>query len=163
LPALEALHVWLMDKYQSIRLPSSPIRKAIEYTLSRWDRLVRYADKWLLDPDNIRVENIIRPVAVCRKNYLFAGSHDAAQHSAMFSSLLGTCNAHGREPFTWLSKVLTQLPDYLHKRIHVILPLYYRQSESRVLLSFLHLSLRVTGERLTAIRRIHQSVMTKTY
>ncbi len=42
-PALEELHAWLMDKYQSIRLPSSPIRKAAEYALSRWDRLVRYA------------------------------------------------------------------------------------------------------------------------
>jgi transposase len=133
IPALEALHAWLMDKYQSIRLPSSPIRKAAEYALSRWDRLVRYADTWLLDPDNNRVENSIRPVAVGRKNYLFAGSHDAAQRSAMFYSLLGTCKAHGLEPFAWLSDVLTRLPNHPQKRIHELLPQYYRQAESSVL------------------------------
>ena len=132
-PALEELHAWLMDKYMSIRLPSSPIRKAVEYALSRWERLVRYADTWLLDPDNNRVENSIRPVAVGRKNYLFAGSHDAAQRSAMFYSLLGTCKAHGLEPFAWLSDVLTRLPDHPQKRIHELLPQYYRQAESSVL------------------------------
>jgi hypothetical protein len=58
--------------------------KAIEYSLKHWDRLTLFADTDLLDPDKNRVENARRPVAVGRKNYLFADSHYAAQRSAMF-------------------------------------------------------------------------------
>jgi transposase len=128
-PALAALHAWLMEKYESIRLPSSRIRKAAEYTLSRWKRLALYAGTSQLDPDNNRVENSIRPVAVGRKNYLFAGSHEAAQRSAMFYSLLGTCKAHGIEPFAWLSDVLARLPYHPQKRIGELLPQHYRRAE----------------------------------
>jgi transposase len=128
--ALAALHTWLLEKYETIRLPSSRIRKAVEYTLSRWERLVLYAGTSQLDPDNNRVENSIRPVAVGRKNYLFAGSHEAAQRSAMFYSLLGTCKAHGIEPYAWLSDVLARLPYYPQKRIGELLPQHYRRPES---------------------------------
>lgn len=129
-PALAALHTWLLEKYETIRLPSSRIRKAVEYTLSRWERLVLYAGTSQLDPDNNRVENSIRPVAVGRKNYLFAGSHEAAQRSAMFYSLLGTCKAHGIEPFAWLSDVLARLPYHPQKRIGELLPQHYRRPTS---------------------------------
>jgi transposase len=77
------LHAWLLEKYSSGGIPSSPIRQAVDYTLKRWDKLILYSQTDLLDPDNNRVENSIRPVAIGRKNYLFAGSHDAAQRSAM--------------------------------------------------------------------------------
>jgi hypothetical protein len=68
----------LLDKYASIPLPGDPIRKAIDYTLVRWDKLILYAQSHHLDPDNKKVENSIRPVAIGRKNYLFAGSLHAA-------------------------------------------------------------------------------------
>jgi hypothetical protein len=98
----------------------------VEYTLKRWDKLILYAQTDLLDPDNNRVENSIRPVAIGRKNYLFAGSHDAAQRSAMLYSLLGTCKAQGVDPFTWLCDVLKRLPYHPINRIKELLPQYYQ-------------------------------------
>ena len=130
--ALAALHAWLMEKYSDKNvIPSNPIRQAVEYTLKRWDKLILYADTHLLDPDNNRVENSIRPVAIGRKNYLFAGSHDAAQRSAMLYSLLGTCKAQGIEPFTWLSDVLNRLPTHPINRIRELLPQYYQRESAQ--------------------------------
>jgi transposase len=127
--ALQELHEWLLDKYASIQLPSDPVRKAVEYTLTRWEKLVVYARTDHLEPDNNKVENSIRPVAIGRKNYLFAGSHDAAQRSAVFYSLLGTCKAHGLEPYTWLRDVLGRLPYHPQSRIRELLPQYYKPLE----------------------------------
>ena len=124
--ALESLHVWMLDKYACIALPSDPIRKAVEYALVRWDKLIVYAQTHHLDPDNNKVENSIRPVAIGRKNYLFAGSHDAAQRSGVFYSLLGTCKAHGIDPYAWLKDVLARLPYHPQNRIQELLPQYYK-------------------------------------
>ena len=125
-PALAELHTWLTEKYASVKRPKSRMRRAIEYTLKRWDKLTIYADTYLLDPDNNLVENAIRPVAIGRKNFMFAGSHDAAQRSAMFYSLLGTCKALGIEPFAWLSDVLRRIPTHPINRIKELLPQYYK-------------------------------------
>lgn len=125
-PALAELHAWMTEKYASVKRPTSRMRKALEYTLKRWDKLTVYAETDLLDPDNNRVENAIRPVAVGRKNFLFAGSHDAAQRSAMFYSLMGTCKAHGEEPFAWLTDVLQKLPNHPINRIRELLPQNYQ-------------------------------------
>lgn len=90
LPILKELHVWVQIAYAEV-LPSNTIGKAIAYSLSGWDKLSLYASTDFLIIDNNPVENSIRPVAVGRKNYLFAGSHAAAQRSAIFYSLLATC------------------------------------------------------------------------
>jgi hypothetical protein len=92
----------------------------------RWDKLSLYAQTDILEPDNNRVENAIRPVAVGRKNYLFAESHDAAQRSALFYSLLGTCKAHGINPYDWLTDVLRRLSSHPINRIRELLPQHYR-------------------------------------
>jgi hypothetical protein len=98
-PALHALHAWMKHQYEGGLRPTSPICGAIEYALKRWDKLTIYATTHLLDIDNNKVEHLIRPVTIGRKNFMFAGSHDAAQRSAMLYSLLGTCKAHGVNPF----------------------------------------------------------------
>jgi hypothetical protein len=69
------------------------------------------------------VENSIRPVAIGRKNYLFAGSHEAAQRSAMLYSLLGTCKLHSVNPSQWLKETLLKINDHPINRIHEMLPL----------------------------------------
>jgi transposase len=125
-PALAELHKWLTEKYADAKRPTSRMRQAIEYTLKRWEKLSLYAYTDLLDPDNNRVENAIRPVAVGRKNFMFAGSHEAAQRSAMVYSLLGTCKAHGINPFEWLSDILRRLPTHPINRINELLPQYYK-------------------------------------
>ncbi|WP_414709904.1 transposase domain-containing protein [Puia sp.] len=71
--------------------------------------------------DNIPVETSIRPVALGRKNYLFAVSHDAARRSGMLCSLLGTCKIHGIEPYAWLKDVLQRIADHPTNWIHELL------------------------------------------
>ena len=81
-----------------------------------------YATNGNLNIDNNPVENSIRPVAVGRKNYLFAGSHEAAKRSGMLYSLLGTCKMHGIEPTAWLKDVLKRIPTHPINRIKELLP-----------------------------------------
>jgi hypothetical protein len=120
-PVLRELKTWMMAQLSEV-LPKSPIGKAIQYTLGLWDRLERYTGDgdWLID--NNRIENTIRPVALGRKNYLFAGSHDAAQRAAMMYSLLGTCKINGINPWEWLTHVLEVIPDWKANRLEQLLP-----------------------------------------
>lgn len=120
-PVLETLGSWMKAQYMEVT-PKSAIGKALAYSIERWDRLSLYTKDGMLNIDNNPVENSIRPVAVGRKNYLFAGSHEAAQRSAMLYSLLGTCKMHGIEPYTWLRDVLQNICDHPINRIHELLP-----------------------------------------
>jgi transposase len=79
--------------------------------------------------DNNLVENAIRPIALGRKNYLFAGSHEAARRAAVIYSLVATCKKHGVNPHTWMSDVLSRIPTYPHKRVHELLPHHWENSK----------------------------------
>jgi len=105
-------------------LPKSSIGKAITYTLKLWKRLTRYTEDGRWEIDNNPVENSIRPVAIGRKNYLFAGSHEGAKRAAMMYSFLGTCKINDVEPFSWLKDVLTRIPDHSIQRLDELLPGY---------------------------------------
>jgi transposase len=120
-PVLQSIHLWLKEKI-TVVTPSSAIGKAIRYALPRWERLMLYAYDGRLEIDNNLVENSIRPIAIGRKNYLFAGSHQSAQNAAMFYSLLGTCKLKGVEPFSWLKNIFEVLPDYKANRLEELLP-----------------------------------------
>lgn len=90
LPVLDEMEQWM--KQQSVRLlPSSPLNVAIGYTLRHWKGLCHYTTNGMLNIDNNPVENSIRPVALGRKNFLFAGSQRGAQRIAIIYSLIGTC------------------------------------------------------------------------
>jgi len=71
--------------------------------------------------DNNLIENSIRPVALGRKNYLFAGSRYAAQQAAIIYSLLSTCKINNAEPFGWLKHTLNVIPDYPANQLHKLL------------------------------------------
>lgn len=120
-PILEELHKWMLEEYKAL-LPSSHITSAIGYTLARWERLCYYTTNGKLQPDNNPVERSIRPVVLGRKNYLFAGSHDAAKRLAMIYSLLGTCNLNNVNPYEWLKDVFEKINDWPINRIHELLP-----------------------------------------
>jgi transposase len=120
-PILESLGKWMKEQYMQVT-PKSSIGKALAYSIERWNRLSLYTENGMLNIDNNPVENSIRPVAVGRKNYLFAGSHEAAQRSAMLYSLLGTCKMHGIEPYGWLRNVLETIADHPINRITELLP-----------------------------------------
>jgi len=121
LPILNELGAWMKEQYLTV-LPKSPIGKALGYNIQRWNELMVYASDGKLNIDNNPVENSIRPVAIGRKNYLFAGSHEAAQRSAMLYSLLGTCKLHGINPFIWLRDVLQRIPNHPINKIEELLP-----------------------------------------
>ena len=75
--------------------------------------LIRYLDEGRVELDNNLMENAVRPLALGRKNYLFAGSHAAAQRAAVVYSLLGTCKLHGINCQQWLTDVLERVADLL--------------------------------------------------
>ena len=119
-----------LKEYQSQEiLPSSPLGKAINYTLNLWDGLEIYLEKGYLQIDNNPVENSIRPVAIGRKNYLFAGSHKGAERSAMFYSFFAACKNHNVEPQAWLKYVLENINEYKLSELHQMLPQNYKQVE----------------------------------
>lgn len=117
-----------IKKYQSQQiLPGSPLGKAINYTLNLWNGLETYLEQGYLQIDNNPVENSIRPVAIGRKNYLFAGSHKGAQRSAMFYSFFAACKNHNIEPQAWLTHVLENINEYKISELNQLLPQNYKQ------------------------------------
>ena len=118
---LKDMGEWLKENMVKV-LPQSPIGKAIAYSLSRWNKLSEYTNNGMLEIDNNLVENAIRVLALGRKNYLFAGSHEAAQRIAMFYSFFGTCEKNGVDPRRWLKKVLEMISDHPINKINELLP-----------------------------------------
>ncbi len=121
LPKLSEMETWLKKEIYNV-LPKSAIGTAIAYTLKLWPRLVRYVEDGLFQIDNNLIENSIRPVALGRKNYLFAGSHESAQRAAMIYSLLATCKLNNVEPFNWLRNTLETIPDHKANQLTTLLP-----------------------------------------
>ena len=121
IPILQQLNKWMKEQYVMV-LPKSAIGKALGYSIERWKELMIYAGDGKLNIDNNPVENSIRPVAIGRKNYLFAGSHEAAGRSAMLYSLLGTCKLHGINPFLWLRDTLNRIATHHINKIEELLP-----------------------------------------
>lgn len=120
-PRLETFHQWLLLQ-QTQMAPNSGLRKALDYTLKRWPALLRYLDDGRVPIDNNRTENCIRPVAVGRKNGLFAGSLRAGQRMAAILSLRETAKLNGHDPSIWMRDVLTRLPTWPNSRISELLP-----------------------------------------
>lgn len=120
-PAVAALHDWLRELHPKV-LGSSGTARAIAYTLKRWPALVRYLDDGRYPIDNNPIENAIRPIALGRKNWLFAGSEPAGRRACAIMSLLATAKANGHEPHAWLSDVLERLPSTQDSDITCLLP-----------------------------------------
>jgi transposase len=118
---LNNLKSWMLENYKSV-LPKSTIGQALHYSLERFDRLMLYTSNGKLEIDNNLVENAIRPVAIGRKNYLFAGSHNGARRAAMLYSFLGTCKINDVNPFEWLRNTLEKIPTYPVNKLSQLLP-----------------------------------------
>lgn len=121
LPVLNILGTWLEQQYHETQ-PKSPIGKAIRYAVRLWDQLLAYLYNGHLEIDNNLIENAIRPVAIGRKNWLFAGSHEGAQNIAMYRSFFGTCQLNGINPHHWLRYVLTHINSTAPAKYHTLLP-----------------------------------------
>ena len=121
-PLLKQFEQWLKKEVYNV-LPQSAIGKAISYTLSLWERLESYTKDGRFQIDNNLIENSIGPVTLGRKNYLFAGSHEAAQQAALMYSFLACCKINNIEPFNWLKNTLNLIQDYPANKIQELLPL----------------------------------------
>lgn len=121
LPLLNMLGKWITEEVKST-LPKSQIAKAMKYSIERWDALSAYLYDGILEIDNNLVENAIRPVALGRKNYLFAGSHDAAQRAAMIYSFFAICKKNNVNPYQWLKYTLENIMGINHKKIKDLYP-----------------------------------------
>jgi transposase len=120
-PLADALHQWL--GLQRRKVPEgSAIAKAIDYSLGRWVPLTRFLDDGALPIDNNWVENRIRPVALGRSNWLFAGSLRAGHRAAAAMSLIQSARLNGHDPYRYLRNVLQRLPTQPASRIEELLP-----------------------------------------
>jgi hypothetical protein len=121
-PKLQAYHRWLLDTRVTVA-DNSALARAIDYSLKRWTALARFAQSAHLPIDNNVAENIIRPVAIGRKNWMFTGSERAGRRAATIQSLFATAKLNGLDPAAWLKDTLEKLPTWPHRRLDELLPL----------------------------------------
>jgi Transposase and inactivated derivatives len=120
-PLADTLHAWMLAQRQKVP-EGSPTAKALDYSLKRWVALTRYLDDGRLPIDNNLIEQQIRPIAVGRRNWLFAGSLRAGKRAAAIMSLLQSAKLNGHDPLAYLKDVLTRLPTHPNNRIEELLP-----------------------------------------
>lgn len=121
LPVINEIGAYIYQQRDKV-LPKSPIGKAFEYCANRWISLQNYLNDGMLEMDNNLIENAIRPLALGRKNYLFAGTHEAAENMAMFYSFFGTCKKHDIDPQKWLTYVINNINDTKASQLNNLLP-----------------------------------------
>ena len=126
-PILDDLGEWI-SKTGPQAEPGSAFGKAMYYAAAHWDKLNVYVQDGNLEIDNNLVENQIRPSALGRKNFLFAGSHNAAQRAAMFYTLIGNCKLHGVEPVQWMEHVIRNIMTTKCNDVHALYPQNYKSS-----------------------------------
>lgn len=124
-PLWEELHVWM--RLERTRVPDGgAIANALDYSLKRWEALGRFLHDGAVSIDNNHVENLVRPWAMGRKNWLFAGSELAGQRAATVMSLVQSAKLHGHDPWAYLKDVLERLPMHPNHRIDELLPHRWR-------------------------------------
>jgi transposase len=120
-PVFEALSEWVV-RQQANNLSKGPIGTALLYAKNQLPKLIAYLEDGRIEIDNNLIENAIRPLALGRKNYLFAGSHEGAHRAAMMYSFFATCKTRGINPYEWLKDVLERIGDHPINRVDELLP-----------------------------------------
>ena len=120
-PVLDALHRWMLLQRQKVP-EGSASAKALDYSLRRWEALTRFTGDGQLPVDNNWIENQIRPIAIGRNNWLFAGSLRAGQRAAAVMSLIQSARMNGHDPYAYLRDVMARLPMQRASQIGELLP-----------------------------------------
>ncbi len=120
-PIIDALHTWMIAQRQLVP-EGSAIAKALDYSLKRWIALTRFLDDGDVPIDNNRCENQIRPWALGRSNWLFAGSLRSGKRAAAIMSLIQSARLNGHDPYAYLKDVLTRLPTQRASEVAELLP-----------------------------------------
>jgi len=131
----EQLHTWL--EVERGRVPDgSATAKAIDYCLNHWATLTHNLLDGEVSVDNNSIENLVRPWAMGRKAWLFAGSELAGRRAAIVMSLVQSAKLHGHDPWAYLKDVLTRLPTQLNSRIDELLPHKWQRAAQGSVLTF---------------------------
>jgi len=117
----DALHKWMLAQRSQVA-NGGATAKALDYSLKRWEALTRYIEDGRLPIDNNWIENQMRPIAIGRKNWLFAGSLLAGQRAAAIMSLIQSAKLNGHDPHAYLRDVLQRLPTHKASQIAQLLP-----------------------------------------
>ena len=120
-PLADAFHEWMMLQRQKIT-DGTATAKALDYSLKRWTALTEFLHNGHLPIDNNWIENQIRPIAIGRNNWLFAGSLRAGQRAAAVMSLIQSAKLNGHDPYAYIKDVLTRLPTHKNSHIGELLP-----------------------------------------
>ena len=120
-PLVIALETWLREQRVKVS-GQAKIGQAIAYSLTRWVALTRFLDDGRICMSNNAAEREIRPIAMGRKNWTFAGSDEGGRRGAAIYTLIQTCKLNDVDPQAWLADVLARLQDYPAKRIGELLP-----------------------------------------
>jgi transposase len=124
-PIVDEFEPWLREKLALIS-QKTKLAEAIRYALSRWGGLTRFIDDGRIEIDSNVVERSIRPIALNRKNALFAGSDGGGEHWAVIASLIETCKLCGVEPHAYLTDVITKIVnDHPNSQIDALSPWAY--------------------------------------
>ena len=114
-------------KLERTRVPDGGgIASALDYSLKRWNALGRFLGDGAVSVDNNHIENLMRPWALGRKSWLFAGSELAGKRAAMVMSLVQSAKLHGHDPWAYLKDVLERLLAHPNHRIDELLPHRWR-------------------------------------
>jgi len=124
-PLIEKLKHWADEQQVKVQT-GSPVAKAITYLNNQWPKLIVVLEHGGLKLDNNLIENGFRALALGRKNYLFAGSHEGAERIAMMYSFFASCKAHNINPYDWLKQTLEVIRDYTADRLEELLPGYQK-------------------------------------
>jgi transposase len=128
-PLADAFHEWLLLQRQKIT-DGSATAKALDYSLKRWTALTQFLDDGQLPIDNNWIENQIRPIAIGRSNWMFAGSLRAGQRAAAVMSLIQSAKLNGHDPYAYLKDVLLRLPTHKNSQIAELLPHRWQPTKS---------------------------------
>ena len=120
-PILDGIFTRL-EELKPAMLPSEPLSKAVDYALNQREALTRYLEDGRLKPDNNTAENAIRPLALGRKNWLFAGSERGGRAAALFYSLVQSCKACEVNPWQYFDDVLRRIMAHPMSRLRELLP-----------------------------------------
>jgi transposase len=120
-PLLLEFKAWLLVQRTQL-VKADVTARAMDYTLKRWDALLVHVDDARVPVDNNAVENVIRPIALGRKNWLFIGSEQAGERAAVLMSLIESAKLNGHDAWAYLKDVLTKLPTWPNSRIQELLP-----------------------------------------
>ncbi len=123
-PIAEKLHEWMLAQRELVP-EGSATAKALDYSLKRWVALTRYLEDGAVPIDNNQIENLIRPWALGRSNWLFAGSLRSGKRAAAIMSLIQSARMNGHDPYAYLKDVLMRLPTQRASEITQLLPQHW--------------------------------------